>query len=52
MAILGPDPIIGIAPDEQAIRAACLLWRVIPVAVDPVALENTRLLARKTVLDL
>ena len=45
-------PIIGISPDEQASRGACLLWGVIPVAVDPVALEDTQALARKTALDL
>lgn len=45
-------PIIGISPDEQASRAACLLWGVIPVVVDPADLENIQALARKTSLDL
>jgi pyruvate kinase len=45
-------PIIGISPDGKASRAACLLWGVIPVAVDPAEMENTQALARKTALDL
>lgn len=45
-------PIIGISPDEQASRAACLLWGVIPVAVDPAEMEDIQALARKTTLDL
>jgi pyruvate kinase len=45
-------PIVGISPEEQASRAACLLWGVIPVAVDPAAMEDSQALARKTAVEL
>ncbi len=45
-------PIIGISPDYKSSCMACLLWGVIPVTVDPAAIDDPRSLAGKTALEL